>query len=87
MALGAASAAKQAGIKNAITIGIDGNPNTLAAIKKGSVTGSVYTNPKMMGKRAVQDAIKAIKGQKKANVINEIPTVVVDKSNVAKYTK
>lgn len=87
MAIGAASAAKQAGIKNAITIGIDGNPNTLESIKKGNVTGSVYTNPKLMGKRAVKDAIKAIKGEKKANKINEVPTVVVDKSNVNKYIK
>lgn len=85
MALGAAAAARQAGIDDAITIGIDGNPNTLNAIKKGQATATVYTNPKLMGERAIKDANSAIKGKKKSNPMNEVPTVVVDKKTVKDY--
>lgn len=85
MALGAAAAARQTGIKDAITIGIDGNPNTLNAIKKGQATATVYTNPKLMGERTIKDADAAIKGKKKSNPMNEVPTIVVDKSKVNEY--
>lgn len=87
MALGAAAAARQAGLKDAITLGIDGNPNTLDAIKKGQATATVYTNPKLIGQRTIKDADSAIKGKKKDNPKNETPTVVVDKETVDKYLK
>lgn len=87
MALGAAQAMKSAGLNEVITIGIDGNPNTLDDIKGGVCTASVYTNPYKIGAETIGDAVKAINGEKNDNVIHEIETIIVDKENVDEYIK
>ncbi len=87
MALGAAQAAKSLGLKDVLTIGIDGNPNTLNDIKAGICTASVYTNPFKIGEQTIIDADKAIKGEKMDNKMDEIPTTIVDKNNVDQYLK
>ena len=87
MALGAAQACNSLGLKDIVTIGIDGNPNTLDDIKAGVCTASVYTNPFEIGAQTIVDCDKAIKGETMENKIHEIPTVIVDKSNVDEYIK
>ncbi|MBU2702744.1 ribose transport system substrate-binding protein [Sporomusaceae bacterium BoRhaA] len=87
MALGAAQAAKSLGLKDIITIGIDGNPNTLSDIKAGICTASVYTNPFKIGEETIVDCDKAIKGEKLENIMHEIKTLIVDKDNVDQYLK
>jgi ribose transport system substrate-binding protein len=87
MAIGAAQAARSANIKDAVTVGIDGNPATLDSIAAGETTATIYTNPKEMGKEAVVDCGKAIKGEKMDNKIDEIKTIVVDKDNLSEYKK
>lgn len=87
MALGAAQACSSLGLKDVITIGIDGNPNTLSDIKSGVCTASVYTNPYEIGAQTIVDCDKAIKGESIENKLHEIPTVIVDKNNVDEYIK
>jgi len=86
MALGAAQACKAAGKKNILTIGIDGNPNALEAIKKGELTATLYVYPDVIGAKAIEALDKVIKGQKvDKKIITD--TIVVDKTNVSKYLK
>lgn len=87
MAIGAAQAAKSVNIKDAVTIGIDGNPATLDSIAQGETTATVYTNPKQIGKQTIVDCAKAIKGEKMENKIDEVKTIVVDKDNLGEYRK
>ena len=65
MAIGAAMALQQAGkAKGEIAIvGIDGLPDGLAAIKRGMLVASVFQDPKAQATRALQAAIKMIKGE------------------------
>jgi inositol transport system substrate-binding protein len=65
MAIGAAMALQQAGkAKGEIAIvGIDGLPDGLAAIKRGMLVASVFQDPKAQATRAVQAALKMIKGE------------------------
>lgn len=65
MAIGAAMALQQAGkAKGEIAIvGIDGLPDGLAAIKRGMLVASVFQDPKAQATRAMQAAIKMIKGE------------------------
>lgn len=85
MAIGAAQACKAEGIKDAVTVGIDGNPATLDSISKSETTATVYTNPKKIGTESIVDAVKAIKGEKISNKFDETPTLIVDKSNLSQY--
>lgn len=87
MALGAAQACSSLGLKDVVTIGIDGNPNTLDDIKSGVCTASVYTNPYEIGAQTIVDCDKAIKGETIENKLHEIPTTIVDKNNVDEYIK
>ncbi|MBU3100247.1 MULTISPECIES: sugar ABC transporter substrate-binding protein [Clostridium] len=87
MAIGATQAFKSVGIKDGITIGIDGNPATMDSISKGETTATVYTSPKEIGTQSIVDCGKAIKGLKVQNKMHQIKTLVVDKSLVSKYIK
>lgn len=62
MALGAAKAARQAGRDDLLSVGIDGFPTMLAAIKDGLVQGTMAQIPFQMGKMAVADAMKIMNG-------------------------
>ncbi|WP_175412887.1 sugar ABC transporter substrate-binding protein [Clostridium sp. AWRP] len=85
MAIGAAQAFKSAGVKDGVTIGIDGNPATLDSIAQGETTATIYTDPKQIGKESIIDCSKALKGEKMANKLDKTKTFVVDKSNVSTY--
>ncbi len=83
MALGALQAAKQAG-KTMPIIGFDANPDAIASIEKGELTGSIAQFPKKIGQFGVETAVKVIGGQAvDANVNTGVE--LVTKDNVAKF--
>ena len=65
MAIGAGMALQQAGkAKGEVAIvGIDGLPDGLAAVKRGLLAASVFQDPKAQASKAVESAIKMIKGE------------------------
>ena len=65
MAIGAGMALQQAGkAKGEVAIvGIDGLPDGLAAVKRGLLAASVFQDPKAQTAKAVESAIKMIKGE------------------------
>ncbi len=65
MAIGAAMALQQAGkAKGQIpVVGIDGLPDGLAAIKRGMLAASVFQDPKAQSAKAIDVALKMIKGE------------------------
>ena len=63
---------------------------TLAAIKEGTIFGTVAQQPFEYGYQAVQMAAKILKGDRSAIPASKtilIPTVVIQKNNVDEYTK
>lgn len=84
MALGAAQAAKSAGLKDVMIIGIDGQPDAHDAIKKGDITATIAQQPAKMGEIAVQAAIDHYQG-KKVEKSTVSPIYLVKKDNVDKY--
>ncbi|RFE02593.1 substrate-binding domain-containing protein [Streptococcus parauberis] len=84
MALGAAQAAKSAGIKDVMIIGIDGQPDAHDAIKKGDITATIAQQPAKMGEIAIQAAIDHYQG-KKVEKSTVSPIYLVKKDNVDKY--
>jgi ribose transport system substrate-binding protein len=84
MALGALEAVKAAKKTGIVIVGFDANPDAIASILAGGMTASVAQSPTNMGKFGVESALKAIKGETIAKVI-DTGTVVVDKNNAATY--
>ncbi|AEF25589.1 substrate-binding domain-containing protein [Streptococcus parauberis] len=84
MALGAAQAAKSAGLKDVMIIGIDGQPDAHDAIKKGDITATIAQQPAKMGEIAIQAAIDHYQG-KKVEKSTVSPIYLVKKDNVDKY--
>lgn len=86
MALGAAKAARQSGRTDMISVGIDGFPTMLKAIKEGLVQATMAQIPYQMGKMAVADAIKVMNGEGAS--IPELQyqdAVLITKDNVDQY--
>lgn len=85
-ALGAAQACKQLGKTDILTVGIDGNPNAMEAIKKGELSATLYVNPVGIGATAIQLLADAISGKPApANNKIAVDTIVVDGSTVDQY--
>lgn len=86
MALGAAQACKAAGRKDILIIGVDGNPNAIAAVAKGDITGTLGVYPDVIGEEAIKAVDKAIRGENSGKKIIT-DTIVIDKSNYKKFMK
>jgi ribose transport system substrate-binding protein len=85
MAQGAAQAAKQAG-KKLLTIGLDGNPDALADVKKGDLTATLVVFPRKMGAKSIETIEAKLKGQAVGPIV-KTDTQVVDQSTVDAATK
>jgi ribose transport system substrate-binding protein len=59
MALGAATALDEAGLKDVAIVGFDATPDGLAAVKSGQLAGTIEQKPALIGKLGV-DAAKAL---------------------------
>lgn len=84
MAMGAARAASQAGKSGIEFVGFDGISSGVQAIIDGKESATVAQSPFMMGYAAVENAVKAAKGE---SVEARIDTgaKVIDSTNAAEY--
>ncbi|MGO5052521.1 sugar ABC transporter substrate-binding protein [Lachnospiraceae bacterium LCP25S3_G4] len=83
-ALGALQACQQAGVKDIMIIGFDGNKTAVDSILAGDIEGTVAQQPYMMGYTAVEKALAAINGEK----VDEVVTVdakLITKENAQEY--
>ncbi|MFF9670357.1 substrate-binding domain-containing protein [Streptomyces eurythermus] len=85
MALGAIKALGSKAGKSVQVVGFDGTPDGLAAVKGGTLYASVAQQPSQLGRIAVDNALKAVRGEKVAPTV-KVPVKVVTKDNVAGFT-
>ncbi len=83
MALGALKAAQQAN-KTIPIIGFDANPDALASVAAGGLTGSIAQFPKKIGQMGVETAVKVIAGETVDASVNT-GVELVTKDNVANF--
>lgn len=77
MALGAVEAVHAAGKGDQVTvIGVDGNSDAVKSIRDGRLNASVAQLPYLVGKQAVVDVAKALKGEAVAPTVF-VPTLVL----------
>ncbi|GAB2587429.1 hypothetical protein GCM10027168_20300 [Streptomyces capparidis] len=86
MALGAVKALGAKAGKSVKVVGFDGTGDGLTAIKNGTLSATVAQQPSLLGKLAVENAVKAAKGEKVDSVVN-VPVKVVTSENVAQFAK
>ena len=84
MALGAIqSLGSKAGVDVKI-FGFDGTEDGLKAVSNGTMVGTIAQQPKELGKKAVEAAVKAIKGES-VEKTESIEVKTVTKGNVADF--
>ncbi|WP_030600985.1 substrate-binding domain-containing protein [Streptomyces fulvoviolaceus] len=85
MALGAIKALGSKAGKSVSVVGFDGTPDGLKAVKDGTLYASVAQQPTQLGKIAVDNALKALQGEKVEQTV-KVPVKVVTKENVAGFS-
>jgi ABC-type sugar transport system substrate-binding protein len=87
MALGAIQALKAAGrLKTTKVIGLGGFKTALAAVKKGTLTATIFSSFRLGGKLALDMVVNNIKnGTKPTNACVPVPMFTVTKANVKKF--
>lgn len=86
MALGAIQALGAKAGKEVKVFGFDGTEDGLKAVQAGTLTGTIAQQPKELGKKAVEFAAKAAKGESVESVA-PVPVVTITKDNVAEHLK
>lgn len=81
MALGAVQAVKAAGLKDVTIVGVDGEADSRAAVKAGTMYATVAQQPNKIGELALQAALDHYSGKKVESVIHS-PIIVLKKDNV-----
>ncbi|MFD5117829.1 substrate-binding domain-containing protein [Streptomyces sp. NPDC058385] len=84
MALGAIKALGSKAGKSVAVVGFDGTPDGLKAVQAGTLYASVAQQPKELGRIAVQNAVRAAKDKKVAEMV-KVPVKVVTSKNVASF--
>lgn len=64
MALGAVSALQAAGKNNVLVVGFDATDDAVKAVKEGKMAATVAQKPDLIGKTALETAVKVAKGEK-----------------------
>ena len=82
MSLGAAKAAREAGRKDMISVGIDGFPTMFDGIKNGLTQATMAQIPYKMGQMGVENAIRVLKGETVPELQYQ-DTVLVTADNIA----
>lgn len=85
MALGAAKALGGKAGKSVAVVGFDGTPDGLKAVESGTLYASVAQQPKELGRIAVRNAVKAVRG-KDVDTMVKVPVKVVTEKNVADFS-
>ncbi|HEX7308115.1 substrate-binding domain-containing protein [Lentzea sp.] len=86
MALGAIKALGARAGKDVMVVGFDGTPDGLKAIQEGTLAATVAQQPKLLGSKAVEQAVHAAKGESVQQVV-DVEVKVITKQNVAEFTK
>ncbi|HEY8374504.1 MAG TPA: substrate-binding domain-containing protein [Pseudonocardiaceae bacterium] len=86
MALGAIKALGDRAGQDVVVVGFDGTPDGLAAIEAGQLAASIAQQPREIGRQAVEQAVRAARGEQTQQTI-QVPVKVVTKENVAEFTK
>ncbi len=87
MGLGAVKALTDAGLKNkVVVVSIDAIPDALQAVQKGELDATVFQNAQQQGAKAIEAALKIVKGQayEKETLI---PFQLVTKANLGQFMK
>ncbi|MEU0159767.1 substrate-binding domain-containing protein [Streptomyces sp. NPDC006261] len=85
MALGAVKALGSKAGTSVSVVGFDGTPDGLKAVGAGTLYASVAQQPGELGRIAVQNAVKAAKGEKVEKTV-KVPVKVVTRENVADFS-
>ncbi|MES9519991.1 ABC transporter permease/substrate-binding protein [Streptomyces capoamus] len=85
MALGAAKALGSKAGRSVQVVGFDGTPDGLKAVEGGTLYASVAQQPSQLGRIAVDNALRAVRGEKVAPMV-KVPVKVVTKDNVAGFS-
>ncbi|WP_086818693.1 substrate-binding domain-containing protein [Allokutzneria sp. NRRL B-24872] len=83
MALGAI---KALGGRDVKVVGFDATEDGLAAIEAGTMAATIAQQPRELGKLAVEQAVKAAKGEQVTAKV-DVPVKVVTKENLAEFKK
>ncbi|SDN25175.1 substrate-binding domain-containing protein [Allokutzneria albata] len=83
MALGAIKALSGRDVK---VVGFDATEDGLAAIQAGTMAATIAQQPRELGRLAVEQAVKAAKGEQVTAKV-DVPVKVVTKENLAEFTK
>ena len=86
MALGAVKALGARAGKDVVVVGFDGTPDGLKAIQEGTLAATIAQQPKLLGSKAVEQAVKAAKGEAVQQVV-DVEVKVITKQNVAEFIK
>lgn len=84
--IGAQKAAEAMGRNDIIFLGNDGDTSCFEAIAENKITATVSADPFSTGETAIQVAVESLNKYFKGGFV-EIPTKIVDKSNVMDYLK
>ncbi|MXG26465.1 substrate-binding domain-containing protein [Streptomyces sp. YIM 132580] len=85
MALGAVKALGSKAGKSVSVVGFDGTSDGLKAVEAGTLYASVAQQPSELGRIAVQNAVKAAKGDTVEKTV-KVPVKVVTRENVADFS-
>jgi ribose transport system substrate-binding protein len=86
MALGAIKALGARAGKDVMVVGFDGTPDGLKAIQDGTLAATVAQQPKLLGSKAVEQAVRAAKGESVQQVV-DVEVKVITAKNVAEFVK
>lgn len=84
MALGASKALGGRSGKDVKVVAFDGTPDGVKAVRGGALTATVAQQPELLGKQAVDWALKAARGEKLPRSVR-VPVVLVTGKNAAKF--
>ena len=65
-------------------VAFDGTPDGVTAVRNGSMTATVAQQPGLLGKQAVDWALKAANGEKLPKSV-KVPVVLVTADNAAEF--
>ncbi|PNE42177.1 monosaccharide ABC transporter substrate-binding protein, CUT2 family [Streptomyces yunnanensis] len=84
MALGASKALGARSGKDVKVVAFDGTPDGVRAVRAGTLTATVAQQPELLGKQAVEWALKAARGEKLPRTV-KVPVVLVTAANAAAF--
>jgi ribose transport system substrate-binding protein len=85
MALGAVEAVAAAGLTGKVfVVGFDAAPDAVTAIKDGKMDGTIAQQPALIGKLAIETAVKVANGETVEKAI-PVEITLVNKDNVAQF--